>query len=160
MEALAGRPGTHIAWSSEVGSLERAGVRAVFAAMVLEDNAQPVRKVRGVRIDLSTGNDHDQIYLGEEAMARTRSALVEIANAAAQNPPGRNGCMGAREFWPLYSWPWNKYHELNVDFCGESKNSSLVLYPRGKNLPFRLPGENPAHLAAIFGAAMDQLKQH
>jgi len=22
--------------------------------------------------------------------------------------PGPSGCTGAKEFWPLYNWPWNK----------------------------------------------------
>ena len=40
--------------------------------------------------------------------------------------PGAFGCTGAKEFWAGYDWPWNKYHELNVDFCRDSKNPVLV----------------------------------
>ena len=161
MEAFAGRPGAHTAWSSEVGRLEHDATRVVLTALIVEDSSQPARKVRGVKIDLSSGDEHDRIYLDEAATARTRSALEDIASAVARSgAPGHNGCMGAKEFWPLYDWPWNKYHELNVDFCGESKEMALVLYGRGKRGSFRLQGENPTHLAGILAAAMDQLKQH
>ena len=68
--------------------------------------------------------------------------------------------MGAKEFWPLYNWPWNKYHELNIDFCGDSKGTALVLYGRGKRPSFRFPGENPSHLAGSLATAMNQLKEH
>jgi hypothetical protein len=64
--------------------------------------------MRGVKIESSSGDAHDTIYLGEEATERTRAALKEIADTGAQGTPGGNGCMGAREFWPLYDWPWNK----------------------------------------------------
>jgi hypothetical protein len=162
MEAFASRPGTHTAWFSEVGRLDHDGTRAVFTALVVADNAQPTREMHGVKVNLSSGNRQDQIYLDEEATARTRSALEEIANAVAKTPsvPRGNGCMGAREFWPLYNWPWNKYHELNADFCRESKDTALVLYGRGKPGSFRFPGENPTHLAGILTTAMGQLKQH
>ena len=75
--------------------------------------------MRGVKIDLSSGGSHDTIYLDEESTARTRAALEEIANAVSRSGGVRSsGCMGAKEFWPLYDSPWNKYHELNVDYCG------------------------------------------
>jgi len=68
--------------------------------------------------------------------------------------------MGAREFWSGYDWPWNKYHELNVDFCGDEKTLALVLYGRGKDESFRFPSKNPTNLAEILASAMEQLKQH
>jgi hypothetical protein len=161
MEAFAGRPGAHPVWSSEVGRMEHDSTHVLLTALVVEDGSQPARKARGVKIDLSSGDERDRIYLDEEAAARTRSALEDIASAVARSgAPGHNGCMGAKEFWPLYNWPWNKYHELNVDFCGESKDMALVLYGRGRRGSFRFPGENPARLAAILASAMGQLKQH
>jgi hypothetical protein len=158
MEAFASLPGVHTIWSNEIAHMEDGGTHLILMALVLEDNGQPARKVRGVKVSLSSGNDHDLIYLDEEATARTRSALEDIAHAG---PPRRNGCMGAKEFWPLYDWPWNKYHELNADFCEDSKGAALVLYGRGKRgSSFRFPGENPSGLAAFLVAAMNQLKEH
>jgi len=162
MEAFANRQGVRTAWSDEVARWEHDGTRMVLTALVLEDSAQSARKLPGVKIDLSSGTGKDQIYLDEQATERTRSALEDIADAVAMGGiPGNNdcSCVGAKEFWPLYDWPWNKYHELNADFCGDSKNRALVLYGRGQRGSFRFPGKNPTDLAGILASAMEQLKQ-
>jgi hypothetical protein len=169
MEAFADRQGVHKTWSNRVARLQHDGNRMVLTALVLED-PQPGQKLRGVKIDLSSGNalsrllhrgPRDRIYLDEAAAERTRSALEEIAEAVARERAPRNGCMGAREFWPLYNWPWNKYHELNADFCRHAgASAALVLHGRGKHESFNFTGETPTHLAGMLTAAMDELKQH
>jgi len=130
-------------------------------AVVLEDDSQRARKIRGVKIDLSSENARDQVYLDEQATERTRSALKEISEAVVlTGMPGPSGCTGAKEFWPGYDWPWNRYHELNVNFCGNSKNSELVLYGRGKPGSFHFPGKSLNILAEVLSTAMEKLKQH
>jgi hypothetical protein len=166
METFAGAPGVRTTWSNEVGRLEHDNTRVVFTALVMEDRSLPTRRARGVRVDLSRlhfwpVHTHDHIYLDEEATERTRAALEEISAAIAGNRGmGGRGCTGAREFWPLYDWPWNKYHELNAQVCGDSKSSALVLSGRGKRESFEFPDESPASLAAILASALDQVKQH
>ena len=160
MEAFANRQGVRTVWSARVARWEHEGTGLVITALVLEDNAPSSRELRGVKIDLARGNAKDQIYLDEQAKERTRSALEEIVDAVARSGvPGSNGCMGAKAFWPLYDWPWNKYHELNVDLCSDSKNLGLVLYGRGKRGSFRFPDKNPTDLDRILNSAMEQLKQ-
>ena len=161
MEAFAKRHGVRTVWSSEIAQWRDDRTDLVITALALEDNTPSPRKLRGVRFDLSNGKAKDQIYLDEQATERTRSALEEIVAAVAPSGiPGGNGCMGAAEFWPGYDWPWNKYHELNVDFCGDSRNLALVLYARGKCGSFRFPNKYPADLSRILVSAMEQLKQH
>jgi hypothetical protein len=53
--------------------------------------------------------------------------------------------------------PWNKYHELNVDFCGDSKNSALILHGRGKPGSFHFPGKSPS---AICRSSADVKVRH
>ena len=166
MEAFASGRGVRTIWSNEVGRLHHNGTRVVLTALVMEDRSLPTRRMRGVRIDLTRPrfwpvHTHDRIYLDEEATERTRAALEEIADAVASHPrtAGR-GCMGAREFWPLYDWPWNKYHELNAQVCGDSKTSRLELFGRGKRESFQFPDESPASLTPILASAMDQVKRH
>jgi hypothetical protein len=161
MEAFANRQGIRTAWSHELARWDYDGNHLVLTALVLEDSGQPVRKLRGVKIDLLSGSAHDQIYLDEPATERTRSALEEIANAVS--PRGSRGsreCTGAKEFWPLYDWPWNKYHELNADFCRDGNTLALVLHGRGKQGSFSFPGKNPIDLAGILASAMQRLNQH
>jgi hypothetical protein len=67
-------------WSNEVARWEQDGTRLVLTAVVLEDSA---RKLRGVKVDLSSENAKEQVYLDEQAMERTRLALVEISDAVA-----------------------------------------------------------------------------
>jgi hypothetical protein len=166
MEAFAKERGVRTIWSNEVGRLDHNGTRVVLTALVMEDSSQPIKRARGVRVDLSRPGfwlvpTHDRIYLDEEATERTRAALEEIANAvASDHSTAGRGCMGAREFWPLYNWPWNKYHELNAQLCGDSKSSTLELFGRGKRESFQFPDESPASLAAILAGAMDQVKRH
>lgn len=72
-----------------------------------------------------------------EAFASHQGVRTTWSNVALTGTPGPSGCMGAKEFWGGYDWPWNTYHELNVDFCGDSKNRVLVLHGRGKPASFR-----------------------
>lgn len=123
-EAFATTPDARAVWSSESGSLSSGATTAFIAVLSVEKGAQ---KMKGVTIDLSEGGVKDRIYLDEEALQRTNAAMDEILQGATRM--GFRGCEGAKEFWPLYNWPWNKYHELNVDFCN---GDQLVLYPRGK----------------------------
>ncbi len=158
MEAFASHQGVRTTWFNEVARWEQDGIRLILTAVVLEDSA---RKSRGVKVDLSSENARDQVYLDEQATERTRLALVEISDAVAlTGMPGIGGCIGAKEFWAGYDWPWNKYHELNVNFCGDSKNRVLVLHGRGKPGSFQFPGKSPTVLAEILATAMQKLKEH
>jgi hypothetical protein len=119
-----------------------------------------------VRVDLSrvrfwSVHTRDHIYLDEEVTERTRAAFEEIANAVAgdHSTAGR-GCVGAREFWQLYNWPWNRYHELDAQICGDAKTSALVVFARGKRESFQFPDESPVSFAGILTSAMDQVKRH
>ena len=161
MEAFAAQEGVRTTWSSEVARWEQNGARLVLVLVVLEDNAQPVRTLRGVKVELSSEKARDQVYLDEQATERTRSALKEISEAVVlTGMPDASGCTGAKEFWPGYDWPWNRYHELDVNFCGNSKNRELVLYGRGKPGSFHFPGKSPTNLAEVLSTAMEKLKQH
>jgi hypothetical protein len=156
MEAFAANSGVHEAWSGEVARLRDSDTVVVITALVLQDSGQPGQKMRGVRIDLSGLAGNDRIYLDETAVQRTESALDKIATALVHfgGPPG--GCEGAAEFWPLYNWAWNKYHELNAEVCG----SGLVLSGRGRRQTFGLATESAASFARVLAAATEQLKQH
>jgi len=176
MEAFAERPGAHTAWSSEIGRLENGdevatwqradgmwipargrlatdGTRAVVTALVLENAAESAPKIRGVRIDLFGKEATDRIYLDEEASRRTIKALQSIADGVKRGIAA-SGCYGAAEFWPLYRWPWNKYHELDAEVCA----SDLTLIGRHKPALFRFYQQGPERLSALLGTALDRLK--
>jgi hypothetical protein len=132
-EVFTTAPGARAVWSGQAGRIDSGAATALITALSAENGAQ---KMKGVTIDLSEGELRDRIYLNEEATQRTIAALGEIQDGVARL--GARGCQGAKEFWPLYDWPWNKYHELNVDFCN---GDQLVLYPRGKEMRFAFSGK-------------------
>jgi hypothetical protein len=151
-EVFTTAPGARAVWSGEAGRLNSRAITAVITALSVENVTQ---NMKGVRIDLSDGQVNDRIYLDEEATQRTITALGEILDGVARR--GTRGCEGAKEFWPLYNWPWNKYHELNVDFCN---GDQLVLSPRGKEMKFSFSGKDPASLSAILSSALNELNRH
>ncbi len=163
MEAFAQQANTRTAWTIELGRVDHGDVHAVVTALIVEDDTQPSKQIRGVRIDLSSDKASDRIYLDQEAVTRTIKALGEdsdgMARAVSQGRAGR-GCFGAAEFWPMYNWPWNKYHELNADYCGSGDEPRLVLTGRHKAPTFSFPGETPDHLAAMLQTGLDRLKSH
>ncbi len=162
MEAYAARTGVKVAWSSEVTRWQSNGTVLVISALALEDGAGQPAKMRGVKVDLSGASGSDHIYLDEEASERTHKALLSIADALARNGghPHGNGCMGAAEFWEGYNWEWNKYHELNVSFCGTGGAESLSLSGRGRSNGFNIGGHTPQELAQVVLDALDMAKQH
>jgi hypothetical protein len=133
----------------------------VITALVLESDTPTVRKIPGVKIELSSPNDNERIYLDEQALERTRTALHAISDMLGPGEiPGDHSCMGAMQFTDKYDWPWNKYHELNIDYCGGQKNAALYLSARGRRPSFPFTGKRPNDLAEILAAATEQLKQH
>jgi len=160
METFAHAAFVRTTWSGEIARIEQGDTRAIVTALVLEDSSQSFRQMRGVVIDLTSGNAKDRIYLDEAAIARTRTALAEIDDSVARWGVPGNGCMGAEEFWPLYNWPWNKLHELNVEFCGVPTDNTLDLSGRGRTGTYAFPGKTPSDLAAILVSATEQLKQY
>src|SRR5437016_9321813 len=106
LEAFAHQPATHVAWSKQVGSLDSSEAHAVITALVLEDTAQPPDRMRGIRINLSSPDSTDEVYLGEETLAVYKTALDEISRAMASSrngtqgnlAPGGTSCLGACVF--------------------------------------------------------------
>jgi hypothetical protein len=77
MEVFASRHGVRTTWYSEIARWQQDGTRLVLVAVVLEDDAQPARKIPGVKIDLSSENARDQVYL-DEALTCPVSLLTSI----------------------------------------------------------------------------------
>ena len=164
MEAFAKQSATRVAWSNEIGRLEYEETRVLITALTLEDNGSPSKRIRGVRLDLANPKATDEIYLDEEAINRTIKALGEssegMARAKARNLTARHACFGAAAFWPLYNWPWNKYHELNANYCISPDGTELVLSGRHEPGSYHFLNAAPEDLAKLLQTALDQLKSH
>jgi hypothetical protein len=165
LEAFAALPVTRIVLAKEVGRIDSTEAHVVVTALTLEDTAQPPDRMSGVRIDLSTTNDRDQVYLGEETLGAYKNALDEISaatargsslgSAHAQMAPGGVSCTGAQLFWYAYKVP--RVHALEAAYCSAPGSSGLTL-SAFKQVDFRFPGQNAAQLSVAIAEAIDQLK--
>jgi len=162
LEAFAHQPTTHVAWSKQVGSLDSREAHAIVTALVLEDTAQPPDRMRGIRIDFSSPESSDVVYLGEETLAVYKKALDEIGraipefrNGARENlAPGGTSYLGACVF---RSDEPPRVHTLNAAyyFAPDSEGLHLTTF---KDTGFKFPDQDPVRLSATIVTAIDQLK--
>lgn len=165
LEAFARQPATHIAWSKEVGRFDSSEAHAVVTALVLEDTAQPPHQMRGVRIDLSSQDSKDEVYLGEETLGTYKSALDEISRNIPESRnsprdglvPGGISYLGSCIFWNPNNTA--RVHALNATyyFAPHSEGVSLSAL---KEAEFRFPKQDPSQFSAAIALAIDQLKGH
>jgi hypothetical protein len=137
LEAFAHQPGTHLAWSRQVASLDSREAHAVFSILVLEDTAQPPDRMRGIRIELSIPESTDAVYLEEETLGVYKSVPDEIGrtiagfrNSARENlaPDGTRylgACVFRSDKPPRVHTPGAAYYYWPPDFEGLSL-STLV----------------------------------
>jgi hypothetical protein len=164
LEAFAHQPTTHVTWSIQVGSLDSREAHAVITVLVLEDTAQPPDRMRGIRINFSSPESTDEVYLGEETLGVYKSALDEInrtipgsRNGARDNlAPGGTSCFGACVF---RSDKPSRVHTLSAAYCFAPDYEGLSL-STFKQAGFRFPDQDPSRLSAAIGLAIDQLKNH
>ena len=164
LEAFAHQPTTRVTWSMQVGSLDSREAHAVITALVLEDTAQPPDRMRGIRINLSSPDSTDEVYLGEETLAVYKTALDEISRAMASSrngtqgnlAPGGTSCLGACVF---RSDKPSRVHSLTAAYCFAPDYEGLSL-STFKQVGFRFPDQDPSRFSAAIGVAIDQLKNH
>ena len=167
MEAFAGQSATHVAWSKEVGRIESSESQAVITALILQDTARPPDRMRGIRIDLSSRESKDQIYLGEETLALYKNALdvIERDSTRKRNDgtardrltPDGTAFVGAELFWYADKRP--QVHALNAAYYFAPDSSGL--YISGcKGDGFRFPDQQASQLSQAIGRAMNELGSH
>jgi hypothetical protein len=138
----------------------------IITALTLEDTVQPLDRMRGVRVDLSTGSIHDQVYLGEETLSVYKNALDQISTESAhersqgtacdQLTPDGTSYLGAEVF--CYRKPPG-VHTLDAAYYFAPDSTGLYL-SAFKPIGFRFPDQDPSELSAAIAAAMDQLRNH
>jgi hypothetical protein len=163
LEAFAKQTGSRVAWSSEAGRIDSRDAHAVITALVVEDDAQPPDRLRGVRIDLSDQDGKDQVYLGEETLPAFKNAFDEISQSAAHGCASNSGdvCppnlfVGAALFW--YGDRVPSVHTLTAAHYFRQGSTGLVLQTIGVGR-FWFPDQDASRLSAAMTRAMDQLKQ-
>lgn len=165
LEAFARQPATHVAWSTEVGRLDSREARAIITVLVLEDRAQPPDRMRGIRIDLSSPDSKDEVYLGEEMLVVYKNALDEISRnvpgsrstARDDLVPGGTSYLGSGVFWYANNKP--RVHALSAAYYFGPDSEGLYL-SAFKAAGFRFPDQDPSQLSAAIARAIVQLKRH
>ena len=165
LEAFAGQSATHVVWSSEVGRLDSKEAHGIVTALVLENSAQAHNRVGGVRIDLSSPDSNDAVYVGEEMLVVYKNALDEITrnvpghrkSARDDLEPGGTSCLGTGTFWYADNRP--RVHALSAAYCFAPDSEGLCLSAL-KDSVFRFPDQDPSQLSAAIARAIAQLSSH
>jgi hypothetical protein len=158
LEAFASQPTARISWSKEAGRIDSAEASAVIIALIVEDEAQPPHRMRGVRIDLANRDATDQVYIEESKIETIKKALekiergIDLFRTERSSTPLRY--FGAEEFWN----PGANVHTLNAAYYIAPDSSGLSLSAYRKQ-QFRFRGHYPSEVAVALGRAMEELKQ-
>jgi hypothetical protein len=158
LEAFAEQPTAQIRWSKEVGRIESVGARVVITALVVKDEVQSDRRMRGIRIELSNQSAADRVYLAEpelevvkKALERIESDIESFRNERGDAPLRYLGACELRQ-------PRATVHTLNAAYYIAPDSSGLSL-SAFKGQEFRFPNHRPSELAEAIGRAMNELKQ-
>ena len=165
LEAFARQPATHVVWSGEVGRLDSREAHAIVTVLVLESSAQPHDRVGGIRIDLSSPDAKDTVYVGEEALVVYKNSLDEIGRNAPGHrktarddlAPGGTSYLGSGVFWYADARP--HVHALSASYYFAPDSEGLYLSAR-KDTGFRFPDLDPSQLSAAIARAIVQLSNH
>ena len=159
MEAFAGQPAAHVTWSKEIGKIESDEARVIVTALSIEAAVPDIRRMCGIRIELTSRKARDQVYIEQAELDTLKKALEEIESGIdgfrkeRRTSPYRY--LGAAEFWH----PHLKVHTLNAAYyiAPDSSGLSLSAY---KGEEFRFPNHRLSELAKVVGTAIAELKPH
>lgn len=102
MERYAARPSARTSWSAEVDRIVGGASTAVVTAVVVADNSQTPRQMRGARIDFQMEGKRARVFVQEEFADRMIGALDEVATASEGFLNGRDAgsskCFGSGVF--------------------------------------------------------------
>ncbi len=119
----------------------------------------------GIRIDLSSSDSKDAVYLGEEMLVVYKNSLDEIDRNAVGHrksarddlAPGGTSYLGSGIFWNPDNKP--RVHALNTAYYFAPDSEGLYLSAL-KDSGFRFPDQDPSQLSAAIARAIVQLSSH
>ncbi|MCM3872326.1 MAG: hypothetical protein ND895_16715 [Pyrinomonadaceae bacterium] len=159
LEAFAGQPTARVTWSKEVGRIESAATRLVATALVVKDDLRPPHRMSGIRIELTSQNATDLVYLEDAELEVMKKALegiesgIEYFRTERADAPLRY--LGACEL----RQPRPTIHALSAAYYIAPDSSGLSL-SAFKGHEFRFPNHKPSELAQVIRRVMDELKRH
>jgi hypothetical protein len=116
-------------------------VKATFAIVILSDGA---REARGLRIDLSSPDLQDRVYVEERLVPALKDSLAELKDGA-----GRFGCTGSCMFLPAMR---EGTHFLYPSQCG----SDLVVNTGIAS--FRFPDTRATRFLSVMAQAVSAVQ--
>jgi len=152
MENFAERPTSKVIWSKKVGRIDSDQAHAVITAMILQDATQSPQQVRGLRIDLTEGNQEDHVYTSEEHLGRLIQALDEISEGwprYVKRIQGQ-GCFGSGVFWQ------QEGHAFSASQCVLNRWEGLSVGTGAGS--FRFTGVSSSLFAGAITRGQDELK--
>jgi hypothetical protein len=157
-EAVARQPGTKIMESMEVGHLTGGDRHAIFTTLIIEDPTPELRRLRGVRIDLSQPFWKSSVYVDESLLEPLDKSFDELArNVFWLRDRIEQGQLSGNTF---------------TGFCPPDRRHNRVRYPLTVSFTYQgpdflptliinnvwFPGLMPSQVSDVLGKAIDDLK--
>jgi len=151
-EQFAASPDARIAWSNEIGRIDTDQGRAIVSALVVEDTSGNTGGMRGLRIDLTSGQSRDRVYTSEEHLDRLIDTMQQIAVSVPSHLSGPGGCHGSGEFLLEMR---QDVHAFSASECDLGDWAGLAVGPGD----IRFTNKGARHFVDLFRAARDELSR-
>ncbi len=156
-EAYAQSPTAKTVWSNEAGRLTSTEATLVVTAVVIQDAMRTPSGMKGLRLDLSTTDGSDRVYIAAHDVPSVKQGFDEIsANVALFKGLGVSSTyIGAAQFW--HPDRTNLVHTTSASFhTGSAPGITLSTYGP---LRFRFPGHTASEFSALFQSALTTLNR-
>ena len=153
------QPKVHIIWSGEVGRLESRDSHAVVTALILEDLNQQPKRMREVRIDLSSAGKHSSIYLDESLLRPEKKIFDNLTRDIERFE--RSSLYSAAGWAFIGSCEFREHPDVyplvaDYNYSGTQAPALRIIGPTGEQIMFQ--GLMPRNLSKVLGDAIEELK--
>jgi hypothetical protein len=157
LEIFVQQPSVQIVWSTEVSQMKTTDARVGITALVAQSSTG---KVRGIRLDLTSSEATDQVYLEEDRIPAVVKALEGISRNMERFRKQDTSSAPYRYFGSdAFRQPLPTVHTLSASYYWGPDSSGLSLSAfKGKE--FKLPNEVPGTLSAALSKALQELQSH
>lgn len=158
LEDFAVQPSAQIRWTSPAQTIESAGAQAAVMAIIIDDAQQTPPRMRGIRIDLTTQESKEEVYIPEQFIGRLLKSLKEVSDNSPSfltENQGGNVCFGSCEFLAAMR---AGAHFFTASQCS-SEDGSVLNVSTGRAL-FPFVGLDPGPFTAAIEQAQAALAEH
>ncbi len=158
LEQFVSQPGSRVISSKDLGHIAGGESDALITAVIVQGGDPTKQQMRGIRIQFTTGDVRDQIYVAEEFLQPLVKALVEIEAQSDQflsRPRVNSRCFGSGAFLSAMR---TGAHFFHASQCSMSDGWTGLSVSTGSKT-FRFTGLNPAPFRTAIARAATEFEQ-